>query len=83
MIDVLIIDDESQLVEAFKMQLTKEGMRVTGVFNARDALALLKKESFDVAVLDIKLPDMDGVDLLLKLKQMEPTLEVIMLTGFA
>ncbi len=83
MIDVLIIDDESQLVEAFKMQLTKEGMRVTGVFKARDALALLKKESFDVAVLDIKLPDMDGVDLLLKLKQMEPTIEVIMLTGFA
>jgi DNA-binding NtrC family response regulator len=83
MIDVLIIDDESPLVEAFKMQLTKEGMRVTGVGSAKGALALLKKESFDVAVLDIRLPDMDGVDLLIKLRQMEPAMEVIMLTGFA
>ncbi len=83
MINVLVIDDESQLVEAFKMQLTKEGMRVSGVFRARDAIAKVKNESFDVAVLDIKLPDMDGVDLLLKLRQMEPALEIIMLTGFA
>ncbi len=83
MINVLIIDDESQLVEAFKMQLAKEGMKVSGVGSARDGLTLLKKERFDVAVLDIRLPDMDGVDLLLKLKQMEPTVEVIMLTGHA
>lgn len=83
MINVLIVDDESQLVEAFKMQLAKEGMKVTGVYKARDALASLKSESFDVAVVDINLPDMDGVDLILKLKQAEPSLEVIMLTGFA
>jgi DNA-binding NtrC family response regulator len=83
MINVLIIDDESHLVEAFKMQLSKEGMKVAGTGTARDAVALLRNEGFDVAVLDIKLPDMDGVDLLLKLKQMEPNLEVIMLTGFA
>lgn len=83
MINILIVDDETKLVEAFKMQLSKEGMRVSGVFRARDAIALVKNENFDVAVLDIRLPDMDGVDLLLKLKKMEPTLEVIMLTGFA
>lgn len=83
MINILIVDDETKLVEAFKMQLSKEDMRVSGVFRARDAIALVKNENFDVAVLDIRLPDMDGVDLLLKLKKMEPTLEVIMLTGFA
>lgn len=83
MIHVLIVDDESQLVEAFKMHLPKEGIKVSAAFRARDALTMVKHENFDVAVLDIKLPDMDGVDLLLKLRQMEPSLEVIMLTGFA
>ncbi len=83
MIKVLIVDDESKLVEAFIMQLTKEGMKVSGAFSAGEALTLLKKEVFDVAVVDIRLPDMDGVNLLLKIKQTEPGLEVIMLTGFA
>ncbi len=83
MIKVLIVDDETKLVEAFIMQLTKEGMKVSGVFNAVDALAFLKKETFDVAVVDIRLPDMDGVNLLLKIKQAEPSIEVIVLTGFA
>ncbi len=83
MIRVLIVDDESKLVEAFMMQLSKEGMEVSGVFNAADALTALNRESFDVAVVDIRLPDLDGVNLLLKMKQAEPTLEVIILTGFA
>ena len=50
---------------------------------AGDALSLIPNEMFDVAVVDIKLPDLDGVELLLRLKQMEPTMEVIMLTGYA
>ena len=83
MIRVLIVDDESRLAEAFKEQLTEEGMQVFISSHAKEALSILKRESVDVAVLDIKLPDMDGVELLLKLKQLEPTTEVIMLTGYA
>ncbi len=83
MIRVLVVDDELQLVDAFKKQLAKEGMEVVPAICAREALSILKRERFDVGVLDIKLPDLNGVDLLLKLKQMEPTLEIIMLTGFA
>ncbi|MEN6617082.1 MAG: sigma-54 dependent transcriptional regulator [Syntrophorhabdus sp.] len=83
MINVLVIDDEKQLVEAFKMQLPKEGMKVTGAYNAADALKALKNEVFDIAVVDIRLPDIDGVNLLLKIKQLEPGIEIIMLTGFA
>ena len=83
MIRVLIVDDEARLAEAYRKQLVEEGMEVTTAARAGEALSIAEKESFDVAVLDIKLPDLNGVDLLLKLKQMEPTLELIMLTGFA
>ena len=83
MIRVLIVDDETRLAEAFREQLTEEGMTVSIASQAKEALSVMKRESIDVAVLDIKLPDMDGVELLLKLKQLEPTTEVIMLTGHA
>ncbi len=83
MIRVLLVDDETQLVEAFKTQLTEDGMEVSIAASGYEALSLARKQTFDVAVLDIKLPDLDGVNLLLKMKQMEPFLEVIMLTGFA
>jgi DNA-binding NtrC family response regulator len=83
MIRVLLVDDELQLIEAFKKQLTREGMHVITASYANEALAIVKEESVDVGVLDIKLPDVDGVELLLKLKQIEPTLEVVMLTAYA
>ncbi len=83
MIRILIVDDEARLVEAFREQLTEEGMKVFTAFRADQAISTLKNESLDVVILDIRLPDMDGVELLLKIKQIEPTLEVIMLTGFA
>ncbi len=83
MIRVLIIDDEVHLMAALRKHLTMEGMEVVTASSGTEALSILKKENFDVAVLDIKLPDIDGVTLLLQIKQAEPTLEVVMLTGFA
>jgi DNA-binding NtrC family response regulator len=80
---VLIVDDEVQLIKAFKKQLTEDGLSVVTATCAKDALSLLKEQTFDVAVLDIKLPDLDGVELLLRMKQAEPTVEVVMLTGYA
>lgn len=83
MIRVLIVDDEIQLVDAFKKKLTKERMDVVTASSGHDALLAADKERFDVAVLDIRLPDLDGVELLTRLKAIEPTLEIIMLTGYA
>ena len=82
-INVLIVDDETELVRAFKKKLDGEGFSVSVALRARDVFPLLEKQAFDVAVLDIKLPDMDGVDLLKALKEAEPSLEIIMLTGHA
>lgn len=83
MIRVLIIDDELNLAAALQKHLAMEGMEVSIASSGAHALSILKKENFDVAVLDIKLPDVDGIALLVQIKRAEPTLEVVMLTGFA
>ena len=83
MIRVLIVDDEYQLLEAFKKKLSKEGMEVFTASNGQEAIAILKQETLDIGLFDIKLPDTDGVELLEKLREIQPTAEVIMLTGYA
>ena len=83
MISVLLIDDEIELVKAFRTKLEYEGMEVSVAHTGASGIALLKKRNFDVAILDIRLPDQDGVELLKIAKTIQPTLEVIMLTGYA
>lgn len=83
MIRVLIVDDEYQLLEAFKKKLSKEGMEVFTATNGQEAISIIKQEALDIGLFDIKLPDTDGVSLLEKLREMQPTVEVIMLTGYA
>jgi two-component system response regulator AtoC len=83
MIRVLIVDDEHQLVEAFKKKLAKEGLDVFTALNGKEAISIMKDNELDVGLFDIKLPDMDGVELLGRLREMQPTSEVIMLTGYA
>ncbi len=83
MINVLFVDDEVRLIEAFKIKLSKEGFGVSIAASAEEALSIVKEQTFDVCVLDIKLPDMDGIELLGRIKEIEPTSEVIMLTGHA
>ncbi len=83
MIRVLIVDDEYQLLEAFKKKLTKEGMEVFTALSGREAISVIQQVNLDVGLFDIRLPDIDGVDLLEKLREIQPTVEVIMLTGYA
>jgi DNA-binding NtrC family response regulator len=83
MIRVLLVDDEDELVNAFKTKLKDDGMEVSTAHTAEEAMGLLRKRSFDVAVFDIRLPDESGTDLLKKAKVAQPTMEAIMLTGYA
>jgi len=83
MIRVLIVDDEFQLLEAFKKKLSKEGMEVFTASNGQEAMSIITEETLDIGLFDIKLPDTDGVDLLGRLRETQPTAEVIMLTGYA
>jgi DNA-binding NtrC family response regulator len=82
-INVLIVDDEQRMADGLRTRLSLEGYKATSSYTGKQALAVLKKHSFDVCILDVRLPDIDGVNLLGKFKELQPTMEIIMLTGFA
>ena len=79
---ILVVDDEPALREGIARVLTTQGLAVTTAAGASQALAQLARQSFAVVLLDIKLPDMDGVQLLKYLRQDFPDTEVIMITGY-
>src|SRR5271157_2382027 len=78
---VLIVDDEPDFVETIVKRLKGKGLEVEGVPNGKDAIALLDKAEFDVCVLDVKMPGMDGLETLSEMKKKNSLMEVIMLTG--
>ncbi|MBA4417393.1 MAG: sigma-54-dependent Fis family transcriptional regulator [Syntrophus sp. (in: bacteria)] len=83
MIRILVVEDEQEMIKILERKLIKEGMEVFTALRGKDAIAIMKKKTLDIGLFDIKLPDTDGVELLEKLKEMQPNSEVIMLTGHA
>ena len=80
---ILIVDDEFSVRDSLLNWFRKEGYAVGAAANAREALALLDQDNFDVAIVDIRMPDMDGVELQARLQQIDASLPVIMITAFA
>jgi len=80
---VLLVDDEEDFLRTIIKRLTKRGLRAQGASRGEQALAMLAEEPRDVVVLDVKMPGMDGLAVLKKIKANWPTTEVIMLTGHA
>jgi DNA-binding NtrC family response regulator len=80
-IRLLLTDDEEGYVEVLANRLSKRNIDVTKTYSGQQAIQALRKEDFHVAVLDLKMEDMDGIEVLKILKKMDPRLEVIMLTG--
>jgi two-component system, NtrC family, response regulator HydG len=82
-IRVLIVDDEPTLLRALESLLRKKGYDVTGLDSPIVATQKLAQEDFDVALLDIKMPQLSGLELLNAVKHRRPEVEVIMMTGHA
>lgn len=82
-INVLLVDDELEFVETLSKRLSKRGFNVSFVTRANDALEKIKTGQFDVAIVDVRMPEMDGITLLSEIKQLKPLIEVILLTGYA
>ena len=80
-IRVLIVDDEKDFVEMLSLRLEEAGESVTSAFSGEACLDILGKKDIDVVLLDIKMPGMDGITALRKIKKRFPLVEVIMLTG--
>ena len=79
---ILIVDDEERMCESLGRLLSKEGYSVVTATSGNRALEEMRKESFDAAIIDVKMPGMDGVTLLKELKEWNPGLGVIMMTSY-
>jgi DNA-binding response OmpR family regulator len=77
----LIVDDEEELVSTLGERLMLRGFAADGVLTGEDALRQVREKEFDVVILDIKMPGMDGLEVMKKMRALRPHLQVILLTG--
>ena len=82
LLQVLVIDDEEDLRWALAKALSQDGYTVLTAGRAAEGLEVLERQSVSLVLLDLKLPDMDGLDVLPRIKQRHPGTPVIMITGY-
>lgn len=82
-VKILVIDDDPSIRNMLEIVLKKSGYDVTCTESGKSALEKLKKETFDLIISDIKMPDITGIDLLKKIKTINPEIPVILITAFA
>ncbi|MGF7217555.1 two-component system response regulator HydG [Spirosoma lacussanchae] len=80
---ILIIDDNNDICLLLERFLGKQGYKTASVQRGEDGLVLLRKESFELVICDFKLPDIDGLEMLRRIKVMHPTTAVIIITGYS
>jgi DNA-binding response OmpR family regulator len=78
---VLLVDDEEELVSTLAERLSFRGVDATWSIDVQDAVDLTERESFDVVVLDVKMPQLNGIELKKKLERIRPGMKFIFLTG--
>jgi DNA-binding NtrC family response regulator len=80
---ILLVDDEKTMVKYLSRRLIKRGFDVSVAYSGLSALEEIKKIDFDLVLLDVLMPEMDGIETLKEIKKIKPETEVIMLTGHA
>ena len=80
---VLLVDDEADFIESLAERMEMRGMTVSTATTAAKALELIELETFDAIVLDLQMPDMDGIETLRAIKERRPEAQVLLLTGHA
>jgi len=79
--EIILVDDEEALCTAAEKILAKEGYRVTSLNTAADGLAKFERAGADLLITDLMLPDLEGIQVLKRAKEIRPTVEVIVITG--
>jgi DNA-binding NtrC family response regulator len=82
MIRILVLDDVLDVVNLIKRIFQKKGYEVIGFTEEEDALNYVRSNHFDLAILDLKLKKMNGVEVLKELKKTAPSMKTIILTGY-
>ena len=82
-INILLVDDEEPIREAMLLLLKASDYRISACASGEEALQLVATERFDIVITDLFLPDITGIDILTKAKELFPSLEVILITGHA
>ncbi|MFL6373511.1 MAG: sigma-54-dependent transcriptional regulator [Pyrinomonadaceae bacterium] len=83
MAEILIVDDEQSYRQLLTLVFQEEGHNVRTAMNGRQALELMQTEPANVIVSDVKMPDMDGIELLRSLRETQPEIGVVLMTAFA
>lgn len=78
---ILIADDENDLRELLVQRLNRKGYQATGVPGGQEALGAISRGCFDLGVFDIRMPEIDGIELLRRAREAQPDMQVLMLTG--
>lgn len=80
---ILVVDDDKYILKTFKAILELRGYRIQVAESGREALEMFGNSFYNLALLDIKLPDMEGTELLAKMHKVKPQVMKIMVTGYA
>ena len=80
---ILCVDDETVILDSFRKILVLDGYAVDTVENGREALGLIQIHSYDFVFTDLKMPEMDGVEVTKSVKHIRPDIDVIIITGYA
>src|SRR6478735_9275661 len=80
-IDLLVVDDDLEFRETLVTRFARGGFAVQSAGNGEDALGLAQRRNFDVAIFDMMMPGMSGLELLKRYKESHPECEIILLTG--
>jgi len=80
---ILVVDDENRIVDSISLCLQQEGFQTVGAFNGEEALKLFKNEKFDLVLLDVSLPGMNGYEVMEHIFQMDEDAVIVMITGNA
>lgn len=78
---ILLVDDEEELVTAMVERLEMRGIEADGITNGSEAIKKIEENVYDAAILDIKMPGLDGHDIMKHIKKINPDMPVILLTG--
>ena len=79
---ILVVDDDVDILNVVSDFLTDEGHSVLTVNNGEDALKKVKEHKIDLAILDISMPRMTGIEAVIRMKEIQPALEAVMITAF-